>query len=210
MLNETDRPAQAGTGIAARRAWLAAPLLIASLVLVLPPDVRAQPSVSVASAQLEVRNDPEPGLYLNAQFTFEPSPAIEDAVRRGIPVYFAIDFELVRTRWYWFNKRLASETLAYRLSYNPLTRQYRLSRGGAMPQPFDTLQEALAAVSRVRGWKVAGAEVAASRDRLLPRVRLRLDTTKLPKPFQVDSLTNHDWALASDWQPVTIAADSPR
>ena len=209
MLNETDRPAQAGTGAAAaRRVWLAT-LLTAALVLVLPWRARAQPTVSVASAQLEVRNDPEPGLYLNAQFDFEPSAALEDLIRRGIPVYFAIDFELVRTRWYWFNKRLASVTRTYRLSYNPLTRQFRLSRG-ALPQPFDTLDEALATIRTVRDWKVADRGVAELRDHLLPRVRLRLDITMLPKPFQVDSLTNHDWALASDWQPVTIAADSPR
>ncbi len=209
MLNETDRPVQAGTRAAeARRIWLAG-LLTAGLALVLSPRARAQPSVSVESAELEVRDDPEPGLYLNAQFAFEPSPALEDAVRRGIPVYFSIDFELVRARWYWFNRQLASATLVYRLSYSPLTRQFRLSRG-ALAQPFDTLDEALATVRTVRGWKVAGRAAAQSHDHLLPRVRLRLDTTMLPKPFQVDSLTNHEWALASDWQPVTIDAGSQR
>ena len=207
MLNKIDRPTQAGTGTGATRRTLLAGLLTAGLVLVLPQRARAQPSVSVESAELEVRDDPEPGLYLSAQFAFEPSPSIEDAVRRGIPVYFSIDFELVRTRWYWFNRILASATLVYRLSYSPLTRQFRLSRG-ALAQPFDTLDEALATVRTVRGWKVAGRDVAQVHDHLLPRVRLRLDTTMLPKPFQVDSLTNHDWALASGWQPVTIVASS--
>jgi hypothetical protein len=207
LLNKIDRPTQAGTGTGATRRTLLAGLLTAGLVLVLPQRARAQPSVSVESAELEVRDDPEPGLYLSAQFAFEPSPSIEDAVRRGIPVYFSIDFELVRTRWYWFNRILASATLVYRLSYSPLTRQFRLSRG-ALAQPFDTLDEALATVRTVRGWKVAGRDVAEVHDHLLPRVRLRLDTTMLPKPFQVDSLTNHDWALASGWQPVTIVASS--
>ena len=133
MLNETDRPTQAGTDVAAARRSLLAGLLTAGLLLVLPQRARAQPSVSVESAELEVRDDPEPGLYLSAQFAFEPSPAIEDAVRRGIPVYFSIDFELVRTRWYWFNRTLASATLMYRLSYSPLTRQFRLSRGASIP-----------------------------------------------------------------------------
>jgi uncharacterized protein DUF4390 len=206
LLNETHRPTPAGTGGTTRRLMLAR-LLIAGLAFALSRHVLAQPSVSVDSAQLEVRDDPEPGLYLNAQFGFEPSPAIEEAVRHGIPVYFAIDFELVRTRWYWFNRQVASATLAYRLSYSPLTRQFRLSRG-ALAQPFDTLSEALATVRTVRGWKVAGWAAAESRDHLLARVRLRLDTTMLPKPFQVDSLTNHDWALASGWHPVTIAAAS--
>ncbi|HWY73000.1 MAG TPA: DUF4390 domain-containing protein, partial [Burkholderiaceae bacterium] len=133
----------------------------------------------------------------------------EDAVRRGIPVYFVIDFELVRTRWYWFNKQLAAATLGYRLSYSPLTRTFRLSRG-ALAQPFDTLAEALATVRTVRGWKVSDRGPAELRDHVLARVRLRLDTTMLPKPFQVDSLTNHDWALASDWQRVAIGAISQR
>jgi len=229
LLNKIDRPTQAGTGTGATRRTVLAGLLTAGLLLVLPRRARAQPSVSVESAELDVRNDPEPGLYLNAQFTFEPPPSIEDAVRRGIPVYFLIDFELVRTRWYWFNRILAKATLVYRLTYSPLTRQFRRARAefgdgrtdlpgvaeverllsrGALAQPFDTLDEALAAVRTVRGWKVAGHDVAQVHDHLLPRVRLRLDTTMLPKPFQVDSLTNHDWALASGWQPVTIVASS--
>ena len=209
MLNEIHRPAAVGEDGSARRVWLAR-MMTAGLVLVLARQARAQPSVLVDSAELEARDDPEPGLYLNAQFSFETPPAIEDAVRRGIPVYFAIDFELVRTRWYWFNRPVASATLAYRVSYSPLTRQFKLSRG-ALGQPFDTLAEALATVRTVRGWKVAGRAAAESRDHLVARVRLRLDTTMLPKPFQVDSLTsltNHDWALASDWHPVTIAAAS--
>ena len=208
MLNETDRPAPAVGAATARRIWLLG-LLAAGLTLLLPPRARAQGSVLVEAAELEARDDPEPGLYLNAQFAFEPSASIEDAVRRGIPVYFVIDFELVRTRWYWFNKQLAAATLGYRLSYSPLTRTFRLSRG-ALAQPFDTLAEALATVRTVRGWKVSDRGPAELRDHVLARVRLRLDTTMLPKPFQVDSLTNHDWALASDWQRVAIGAISQR
>ena len=191
----------------ARRIWIGG-LLAAGVVLTLAlaAGARAAESVSVISAALDVRDDPEAGVYLNAQFAFEPSPAIEDAVRRGIPVYFVIDFELVRTRWYWFNKQVASDVLGYRLSYSPLTRQFRLSRG-ALAQPFETLDEALSTIRTVRDWKVAAREAAQSPEHLLARVRLRLDTTMLPKPFQVDTLTNRDWALASDWHPVQIGAD---
>jgi Domain of unknown function (DUF4390) len=210
LLNETDRPSSVGVRVpaAARRVWLGG-LLIAGLALGPLAGAGAQPSVSVTSAVLEERDDPEPGSYLNAQFELEPSPAIDDAVRRGIPMYFAIDFELVRTRWYWFNKPLASATLEYRLSYSPLTRQFRLSRG-ALAQPFETLNEALATIRVVRDWRVAGPGLAESPEHLLARVRLRLDTTMLPKPFQVDTLTNHDWALASDWHPVQVGAGLKR
>ncbi len=207
MLNFHDRPAPAGpdTNAGARRACLRV-LLLAACALALAGRAQALDSVTVLSAELQAREDPEPGLYLNAQFAFDTPPAIEDAVRRGIPVYFAIDFELVRTRWYWFNKPLVSAVLGYRVSYSPLTRQFRLSRG-ALAQPFDTLAEAFATIRTVRNWKVAGAGQIDTSEHLLARLRLRLDTSMLPKPFQVDALTNQDWALASDWQPVRIRSD---
>jgi hypothetical protein len=211
LLNETDRPGESSLMSAlamARRIWVGG-MLAAALVRVLAPAAAvAAESVSVASAHLDMRDESEPGLYLNAQFAFEPSAAIEDAIRRGIPMYFVIDFQLVRTRWYWFDKPLATAMLSYRLSYSPLTRQFRLSRG-ALAQPFETLDEALATIRTVRDWKVAERDSVRSSEHLVARVRLRLDTTMLPKPFQVDTLTNRDWALASDWRPVTIADIRP-
>jgi hypothetical protein len=178
----------------------------------LPAPARAQAlrqgsAVAVISADLQARDEPEPGLYLNAQFDFEPTQAIEDAVRRGIPVYFAIDFELVRSRWYWLDKRLITAALVYRISYSPLTRQFRLSRG-ALAQPYETLAEALATIRTVRDWKVSDQPALASAGHLQARLRLRLDTSMLPKPFQVDTLTNRDWVLASDWHAVPIVADA--
>jgi hypothetical protein len=168
---------------------------------------RSASGVAVVSAELQARDDPEPGLYVNAQFDFETSSAVEDAVQRGIPVYFAIDFELLRSRWYWFDRQLVSSTLVYRITYSPLTRQFRLSRG-ALAQPFESLAEALATVRTVRNWRVGDRTLIRPDGGLQARLRLRLDTSMLPKPFQVDTLTNRDWLLASDWQPVRVAADA--
>jgi hypothetical protein len=216
-LNEDKRSSGCGPGSPADRLTVPAQarracvrvIWLAAAAAVVPVLARAQASqaVSVLSADLQARDDPEPGLYLNAQFDFEPSAAIEDAVRRGIPVYFAIDFQLSRTRWYWFDKPLVTAVLGYRVSYSPLTRQFRLSRG-ALAQPFETLAEALATIRTVRDWRVADRASAGSAEHLLARLRLRLDTSMLPKPFQVDALTNRDWALASDWHPVTIQVDA--
>jgi hypothetical protein len=38
------------------------------------------------------------------------------------------------------------------------------------------------------------------------RIRLRLDTSMLPKPFQVSALTDRDWTLVSDWANLPAAA----
>jgi hypothetical protein len=160
---------------------------------------------AVASAQLELRADADPGLFLEAQFDFELPPTLEDAVNRGVALYFVVDFELFRERWYWFDRKVLIGQLSYRLSYSPLTRQYRLARG-SLAQPFETIGEALATIRSVRSWKLAERDIVQPGSNYNAQVRLRLDTSLLPKPFQVNALTNRDWTLASDWRRVAMPA----
>ena len=138
------------------------------------------------------------GVVLDAQFDFELPPTLEDAVNRGIALYFIIEFEMHRERWYWFDRKVAGETLSYRLTYSPLTRQYRLSRD-TLALPFDSLNEALNSLRRVRGWRVFDQQLIAGGGDFRAQVRMRLDTSQLPRPFQINALTNRDWTLSSDW-----------
>ncbi|HRK57835.1 MAG TPA: DUF4390 domain-containing protein [Burkholderiaceae bacterium] len=164
------------------------------------PTALAADRVVVTQAHLAPSSNSE-GVALYAQFDFELPFVLEDAINRGIALYFAVDFEMFRSRWYWFDKKVVDQTLTYRLSYSPLTRQYRLGRG-ALAQPFDSLDEALDTLKRVSGWHVIDKELAQSEADLkgyYAQMRLRLDTAQLPKPFQVAALTHSDWALASDW-----------
>jgi hypothetical protein len=151
----------------------------------------------------------EPGVTLDADFDFELPYVLEDAVNRGIALYFVIDFELYRERWYWFDRQLAQRTLTYRLSYSALTRQYRLARG-SLALPFDSLAEALNSLRRVRGWKVLERGTLRPDEDYRAQLRMRLDTSQLPKPFQINALTNRDWTLASDWRNVNVSADLAR
>jgi hypothetical protein len=162
--------------------------------------------IAVQSAQLQLAEDADGSVVLDAQFAFELPPVLEDAVNRGIALYFVVEFELFRPRWYWFDKKLVDVTRTYRLTYSPLTRQYRLATG-ALAQPFDTLADALAILRRVRSWRVADRTVIRPDDDYTAQVRMRLDTSQLPKPFQVNALTNRDWTLASDWRNVPVSAD---
>jgi hypothetical protein len=145
-------------------------------------------------------------VVLDAQFDFDLPPVLEDAVNRGIALYFVVEFELFRPRWYWFDKKLVDVARTYRLTYSPLTRQYRLATG-ALAQPFDSLADALATLRRVRSWRVADRALIRPDDDYTAQVRMRLDTSQLPKPFQVNALTNRDWTLASDWRNVPVSAD---
>ena len=185
--------------------WLAIGALIAA-----PPSAFADERIGVMAAALEPARDSQnmsgDALLLNATFEFELPQALEEAVQKGIALYFNIEFELFRKRWYWFDRRVASSTLTYRLSYSPLTRQYRLARGG-LSQSFESLDEALALLKSVRNWKVADKSVLSPREEYDAQVRMRLDFPQRPKPFQVNAITSREWTLASDWREVPITAE---
>jgi hypothetical protein len=185
--------------------WLAIGAFIAA-----PSSAFADERIGVMAAALEPARDSQnmsgDALLLNATFEFELPQALEDAVQKGIALYFNIEFELFRKRWYWLDRRVASSTLTYRLSYSPLTRQYRLARGG-LSQSFESLDEALALLKSVRNWKVAEKSVLSPRDEYTAQVRMRLDVTQLPKPFQVNAITSREWTLTSDWREVPLTAE---
>jgi len=193
-----------------RRGVLVAAALLAGWLLWTPAFAQASDRIAVTSAQLSlVVEGGEPGVNLDADFDFELPYVLEDAVNRGIALYFVVDFELYRERWYWFDRQLAQRTLTYRLTYSALTRQYRLARG-SLALPFDSLAEALASLRRVRNWKVLERGTLKPDEDYRAQLRMRLDTGQLPKPFQVNALTNRDWTLASDWRNVSVSADLAR
>jgi len=171
------------------------------------PPARADERIGVIAAALEPVSGG--GAVLNATFEFEMPQALEEAVQKGIAIYFNIEFELYRKRWYWLDRRLSQSALTYRLSYSPLTRQYRLARGG-LSQPFDSLEEALGLLKSVRQWKVIENGVLSPGASYEAQVRMRLDVSQLPKPFQVNAITSREWNLASDWRELAVPAELAR
>jgi hypothetical protein len=166
------------------------------------PAAVADARIGVMAAALEPGAD-NGGIVLNATFEFELPQALEEAVQKGIALYFNIEFELYRKRWYWLDRKIAGSSLVYRLSYSPLTRKYRLARGG-LSQSFETLDEALALLKSVRNWKVADRGLLTPGDEFEAQVRMRLDVSQLPKPFQVNAITSREWSLGSDWREMPV------
>jgi len=186
-----------------RDGFVLAAAIALAVAAVAPARPAAAQAVTVAEATLRASDDADGAAVLDAQFDFDLPAVLEDAVNRGIALYFVIDFELYRTRWYWFDRKLVDASLTYRLTYSPLTRQYRLARG-TLAQPFETLAEALATLRRVRGWRVVDAGVLHKGEDYRAQTRMRLDISQLPKPFQITALTNRDWNLASHWRTVQV------
>jgi hypothetical protein len=147
---------------------------------------------------------------LSAAFQIELSPGLEDAVQKGVVLYFQTDFDLVRSRWYWFDERPVLTQRQTRLSYQPLTQQYRIASEG-LTFSARTMTEALQAVGSIGGWRVIdGSQVDPSKS-YSAGLRMSLDLSKLPKPFQVNALNNREWNVSSDWLhfPFSVNSSSP-
>ncbi len=154
--------------------------------------------IHVKSAEI-LRNGGD--YYLDANFEVELTHTLEDALNKGLALHFVVEIELIRPRWYTlylWNKLVLEFEQQYRLSYNALTRQYRLSLG-AFHQNFDTLNDALAVMGRLRPRFLADVDLLDQGKVYEAAIRMRLDVAQLPKPFQINALASRDWNLASEW-----------
>ena len=180
------------------------------LLLVLAFIAAAVVSGGVLGDVIESRNvsvvHGDDALVVRADFEFELTQRLEEALNHGVALYFVVEFELVRPRWYWFDEKAAAEKLTLRLVYHTLSRQYRVSRG-ALYQNFPSLGEALRTLGTVRDWAVVERERLKPEEGYVASLRMRLDTSQLPKPFQVSAFASREWALASDWTRVAFTAN---
>lgn len=170
-------------------------LLLALLIATLAGHASAA-GVTLRDVRLDHGDD---GYQLSTDVSIALSPRLAEAVTRGVALYFVLEFEISRPRWYWLDEDVVERSQTYRLSYHALTRQYRVSTG-ALHQSFDTLDEALKLIGRLRSWHVVDYDRLRAGESYVASLRLRLDVTQLPKPFQLSAMSNRDWTLESEWQ----------
>ena len=170
-------------------------LFFLSLLLSFAPPGAHAADLTIRNPLLSIGED---GYLLSADFSINLNARLEEVVAKGVTLYFVVDFELTRSRWYWLDEQVTSRSQTYQLSYHALTRQYRLS-SGALHQSFATLDDALRLLARLRNWQVLDRNTVSPGQTYLAAVRMRLDLTQMPKTFQVNALANRDWNLTSEW-----------
>ncbi|MGP1614188.1 MAG: DUF4390 domain-containing protein, partial [Pollutimonas bauzanensis] len=133
------------------------------------------------------------------------------AAEKGVPIYFTADLQVVSKRWWWFDKAVISERLTWRVVYNALTRQWRVGTG-ELSLPESSLDDALSLVRNIRGWAVADTSDLKPDELYEGQLRVRLDTSLLARPFQIDAFNSSAWSLATPWKNFTfsISLDAPR
>lgn len=149
----------------------------------------------------------EDGVYLSANVQFELPSVVEDALAKGIPMFFVAEVDVYQNRWYWTDKRVASAARTIRLAFQPLSRRWRVNIASglvnnsaglraALNQNYDTLPEAMAAVQRLSRWRIAdNADIEADTQHRL-EVYFNLDLSQLPRPLQIGVLGQKDWAVS--------------
>jgi hypothetical protein len=176
--------------------WLLVLALLLGVGLVgLASSARAD-AIPVKSAELRVVDG---DVVLNAEFDFTFNPTLEEALQNGVPLYFVLEVELTRARWYWLDEKVLQSALTYRVSWNALTRQYRVA-SGLLTQNYASLEEVERYIGRVNSRPVIRVDALTKGARYDAAIRLRLDVNQLPKPFQVNALASREWTLASEWQ----------
>jgi hypothetical protein len=158
-------------------------------------------ATSAATAQLtHLRTErTEDGIYLNAAVSFELPHVVEDALLKGIPMFFVIEVDVFRDRWYWRvnigSGLIGGGSSGLRATFN---------------QNYDTLPEAMSVVQQVARWKVAdSADIRSGNEHNLV-FSFKLDLSQLPRPFQIGVAGQRDWTIAIDSnQPLQLQTTRP-
>ena len=185
------------------RVWLAAVLLGCWLALA----GAAQANEKSAVRQAEVRATPY-GYVLDADIDIALNPTLEDALARGINLHFLLELELSRPRNWWLDEGIADARRKLRIYYHLLLRRY-VVENGYTTQTAGTLAEALALLGRVEDWQVLERGALRTGKRYEGRLRLRLDTSQLPKPLSIGAVTSDRWELATPWHGWSFDAPPP-
>jgi hypothetical protein len=190
-------------------------LCVCALLLTGWPAVAAEVnSAEVTQLQVERTDD---GVLLSATVHFDLPQVVEDALAKGIPMFFLAEATIYRDRWYWYDKRVAFATRHMRLAYQPLTRRWRLqvsaapigSSGMVLGQTFETREEAVAAIQRVSRWRIADAADVDPDATHTIDFRFRLDMSQLPRPFQIGAVGQAEWIILAV-RNQRLVLDNPR
>ncbi len=165
------------------------------MALFLPSSiVAADNSLIIKTAEI---NGQFEAYFLNADFDLSFNDDLDEAIRKGIPINFVIEFELKKPRKYWFDEEVAKKTKEILLSYHALSKQFILAESENRLIAFDNLTQAKNELKRIKNWRIFDKSQIDDTEKYSAYLLVKLDQTKLPKQLQADITSNQEWQLAS-------------
>jgi len=176
--------------------------LCLALSLMLAGVVHANTPVELQELKLD-RQDA--AIYMSGTWQFELPSTLEEALLKGITLYFVTEVEISQERWYFYNQRVAHAERHVRLFYQPLTRRWRVNvspqafnvsgLGVSLGQSYDTAEDAINAVRRIAQWRIANATDYNPDAKQTISINFKLDLKQLPRPLQIGAAGQSDWNI---------------
>jgi hypothetical protein len=184
--------------------WLAGLLL--GCWLAIAPHAQAADKSAVKQAVIRATAQ---GYVLDADIDIALNRTLEDALVKGINLYFVVELELSRPRgWWWLDEDIAEPVRKLRIYYHLLLRRY-IVETGYTTRTAETLSGALALLGKINEWQVLERGALKTGRRYDGRLRLRLDTTQLPKPLSITGVGGDNWDLITPWYEWSFDAPAP-
>lgn len=172
-------------------------------LFLMPVAAASDSRLSITQAELVASGEQ---YLLNADLELNLSEQVVDALSKGVPLNFLVEFQLTTPRQYWFDKEIITVSNNVSLSYHALSRQYLINRNKRQ-ESYATLAEAIAEFVRLREWAMFDKELLEPGLTYFAGLRVRLDHSKLPKPIQVEALGSEPWNMISQryrWEPMLM------
>lgn len=165
---------------------------------------------SSARAEGEITNfsveQTNESVFLSGTLNFQLSKEIEAALTQGIPIIFLEKVDVTQLRWFWMDEQVTTRKKYYRLSYQILSRRWRvnISTGESTPgkqslhQNYETLKEALSSMQKFSKVKIASYPDIQPLKTYKVDYIFKLDASELPRLLQLGLMNEDSWKLSFD------------
>lgn len=174
------------------------------LLFFLPICASQAASINVTQAAIEKIDNT---YRVQTSYQIDLNQHLKEVLTHGVPLYFTEDLTITRERWYWFDKSVVETQRTTRIAYNVLTDQYHVATDGLLQRSFSSLQQALDVITHPARWTIDDDTTFDPHEAYQVSVKLALDVSKLPKPFQVNAINDRDWRLSSPWKQFTFTSE---
>lgn len=138
--------------------------------------------------------------YLDASVNLELSSDAKQALLSGLSLTIRYEVEFLRRLRLWWDNEAHTLRQRYRLQYHPLTRRYIvLNVNTDVQTSYANLDDALRRVARVESWPLIDTTLLDFSRGYDVRMRVVLDTERLPGPLRLLAFWRRDWSLGSGW-----------
>lgn len=177
-----------------RTPWLAACAL--SLLSLVSTAARAD-AFTIEHAYTSLENHV---YHLSASIDYSFTHDALEALDNGVPLTLQLDIEVLRPRWWWWDKDVASLEQRYQLQYHALTKKYIvINLNSGAQHSYTTLPSALSALGNIENLPILDDNLLAPGKSYRARMRVRLDIEALPAPLRPLAYISSQWRLDSEW-----------